>query len=139
MQLPAPVTAINYNMHPIRNVICVLALSSLPCISLSDNNAIGAYKAGDFETAIPLLQTACAKHPDDPALRAALLSSLVYEGRVDEASDAADAAVADFPKSPDVLAARGVVLSTCVPNASPARKMRCQPSTKSAVLTGRKR
>ena len=42
-----------------------------------------------------------------PPLQAALLSSLVYEEHVDDASDTADADAANFPKSPEVLAARG--------------------------------
>lgn len=70
-------------------------------------DAIAAYKSADYNRAIPLLQAAVASTPKDAVLRADLLSALVYEGRLDEASEAADADAADFPQSPEVLAARG--------------------------------
>ncbi len=68
---------------------------------------MAAYKAADYNTAIPLLQTAAAKTPADPLISAALLSSLVYEGRLQQASDAAEADARAFPNSPEVIAARG--------------------------------
>ncbi len=70
-------------------------------------DGLTAYRAGDYETAIPQLQSSVAKTPNDPVLRAALLSALVYEGRVEAAADAAAADERDFPQSPEVLAARG--------------------------------
>lgn len=70
-------------------------------------HGIAVYKSGDCKTAIPLLQASAAKDPRDPLIAAALLSSLVYEGRVDDASDAADADAAAFPNSAEVMAARG--------------------------------
>ncbi len=68
---------------------------------------MAAYKAADYRTAIPLLQAAAAKTPQDPLIRAALLSALVYEGRLAEASDAAEADAAAWANSPEVIAARG--------------------------------
>lgn len=69
--------------------------------------ALAAYQSGNFERAIPLLQAAVAAAPQDEALNAALLSSLVYEGQVDAASDAARSDEDKFPDSPAVTAARG--------------------------------
>ncbi len=68
---------------------------------------MAAYKAADYKIAIPLLQAAAAKIPHDPLISAALLSALVYEGRLDQASDAAEEDAAAFPNSPEVIAARG--------------------------------
>lgn len=86
--------------------ICLFGL--LPFVSHAESDtATATYKSGDFKRAIPLLQSACSEATKDPLIRAELLSSLVYEGQVDEASDAAEQAAADFPNSPEVLAARG--------------------------------
>jgi tetratricopeptide (TPR) repeat protein len=83
-------------------------LGLLPWLVWSQtDNGIAAYKEGDYKTAIPQLQAAAAASPKDPLVHAALLSSLVYEGRVDEASESADSAAQDFPDSPYVIAARG--------------------------------
>lgn len=81
--------------------ICPLALRA------DSEQALAAYRAADYKTAIPLLEAAAEKNPQDPILHAALLSALVYEGRVDEAADAAAADATDFPNSPEVTAARG--------------------------------
>ena len=87
-------------------VLCLLALATLVrADEAADPLAI--YKSGDYARAIPLLQQAVAKNPKDALAQAALLSALVYEGRVDEASDAADDDAQNFPQSPEVLAARG--------------------------------
>ena len=71
------------------------------------DNAISVYKSGDYRTAIPLLEAACRRDPKDEHVAAALLSALVYDGRVDQAADAADADATAFPNSPEVIAARG--------------------------------
>jgi predicted aspartyl protease len=84
---------------------CVLLWPSF--IVAQGIDALATYKSGDYKTAIPLLQAAAAKSPRDPVMAAALLSALVYEGRVDEAADAANAAAGAFPNSPEVTAARG--------------------------------
>lgn len=68
---------------------------------------MAAYKAADYKTAIPLLKATAAKTPQEPLVAAALLSALVYEGRLDQASDAAEADARAFPNSPEVIAARG--------------------------------
>ncbi len=68
---------------------------------------IAVYKSGDYTKAIPLLQAAASKTPPDPTICAALLSSLVYEGRVDEATDLSNAYETQFSNSPEVIAARG--------------------------------
>ena len=79
-----------------------------PAVLCGDTSeGLAAYREANYEAAIPLLQAAAVKAPRDPLIHAALLSALVYEERVDSASDAAaDDAVA-FPTSPEVTAARG--------------------------------
>ncbi len=89
-----------------RCTVLTFCVSSVLCIADSDDG-IAAYKAGDYQTAIPLLEAAAAKTPKDPAIRAALLSALVYEGKIEEASDETDSDAAEFPNSPEVIAARG--------------------------------
>jgi tetratricopeptide (TPR) repeat protein len=89
-----------------RSTVLTFCLASVLCTADSDNG-IAAYKAGDYQTAIPLLEAAAAKTPNDAAIRAALLSALVYEGKIEEASDAVDADAVEFPNSPEVIAARG--------------------------------
>jgi predicted aspartyl protease len=80
----------------------------VPIVLLADgSDGIAVYKTGDYKTAIPLLEAAASKNPRDSLAAAALLSALVYEGRVDEAADAADADATAFPNSPEVMAARG--------------------------------
>ena len=71
-----------------------------------DDNGLAVYKSGNFAAAIPLLQSALSKFPNDTLLQAALLSSLVYDGRVDQASEADEHDAAAFPDSPEILAAR---------------------------------
>jgi tetratricopeptide (TPR) repeat protein len=83
--------------------VALLVLSALA----SAGDAMAAYKGADYKRAIPLLQAAVATAPKDPAIRAALLSALVFDGRVEEASEAADADTAEFPQSPEIMAARG--------------------------------
>ncbi len=85
----------------------LLLLLSVVASAGEGDDALGAYKSADYKRAIPLLQAAAGKSPKDPVVNAALLSALVYEGRVDEASSAADADAAAFPSSPEILAARG--------------------------------
>lgn len=87
----------------------VLCFFALALFMRADEPAdpIAVYKSGDYVHAIPLLQQAVAKNPKDPVMQAALLSALVYQGRVDEAADAAENDAQNFPQSPDVLAARG--------------------------------
>jgi tetratricopeptide (TPR) repeat protein len=70
-------------------------------------SGMAAYRAGDYNTAIPLLSAAAGSDPKNAIVRAALLSALVYEGKLQEAGDAAELASVDFPDSPEVLAARG--------------------------------
>ncbi len=86
--------------------VAAALIASLPAFS-QDNNGLADYKSGNFVAAIPLLQNAIAKSPNDAALQAALLSSLVYEGKVDQAASADEHDVAAFPNSPEVIAARG--------------------------------
>ncbi len=87
--------------------LALLVFLSARCWGGPPEDAIAAYKAADYSRAIPLLEAAVSSTPKDPIPRADLLSALVYEGRVDEASDAADADAAEFPQSPEVTAARG--------------------------------
>ncbi len=90
----------------IRSLLTGLFIFTFPSIA-QDDNGLTAYKSGNFAAAIPLLQNAVSKSPNDAFLQAALLSSLVYEGKVDLASDLDEHDAAAFPDSPEVLAARG--------------------------------
>ncbi|MBV9084396.1 MAG: aspartyl protease family protein, partial [Acidobacteriaceae bacterium] len=99
---------LQHKMRFLGAILCLIGPLALPCASRADTDpAMAAYKAADYATAIPQLEAACNRNPKDPLVHAALLSALVYEGAVDQAFDAADAAAAAFPDSPDVLAARG--------------------------------
>ena len=89
-----------------RSLLAIVSLYSL-LLSAESDTGLAAYKAGNFEAAIPLLQSAVNQSPQDAPLQAALLSSLVYEGRVDQASDADEHDATAFPDSPEILAARG--------------------------------
>lgn len=71
------------------------------------SNGLSEYEDANFDVALPLLRAAAAADPKNAAVRAALLSSFTYQGLVDEATDAFDAAATDFPDSAEVLAARG--------------------------------
>lgn len=85
-----------------------LCASLIPLASFADTDpALAAYEEANYEKAIPLLQSALAANPKDAVLNAALLSALVYQERVDDAVRAATADAANFPNSPEVLAARG--------------------------------
>ena len=90
----------------IRRLLAVLSVCPLLLLAESDNG-LTAYKAGNFQAAVPLLQSAVDQSPQDPLLQAALLSSLVYEGKVDQASDADEHDATAFPDSAEILAARG--------------------------------
>ena len=87
---------------------CFLVLLLSPNAKPADGgDALATYKAADFERALPLLQVAVAADPQNEALNAAWLSSLVYQGQVDAAAETATADKAKFPDSPVVTAARG--------------------------------
>ena len=85
----------------------IVAVVLSPLLWAQDDNGLRAYKEANYAVAIPLLTKAVAHSPSDPSVAAALLSSLVYEGKTDEAFDANQNNAIAFPKSPDVLAARG--------------------------------
>ncbi|MBV8896143.1 MAG: tetratricopeptide repeat protein, partial [Acidobacteriaceae bacterium] len=87
-------------------MFCFLALAMLVHAD-EPSDPVSVYKSGDYVRAIPLLQQAVAKNPKDAVIQAALLSALVYQGQVDEATDAADGDAQNFLESPDVLSARG--------------------------------
>ncbi len=95
-------------MRAINATLAIFSFATgLVAFGADSHNGMAAYREADYKTAIPLLQAAARNNPKDPLVRAALLSALVYEGRVDEASDASDADAVDFPDSPEVIAARG--------------------------------
>lgn len=95
-------------MREIQALCVILALSLPSVLCLADSyDGLAVYKSGDYKTAIPLLEAAVNATPKDSVASAALLSALVYEGKVEEASDAAEADAARFPDSPEVIAARG--------------------------------
>jgi hypothetical protein len=87
-------------------LVCLLAFA-LVIRADEPVEPLSIYKSGNYVRAIPLLQQAVAKNPKDAPMQAALLSALVYQGRVDDAADAAEDDAQNFPESPDVLAARG--------------------------------
>ena len=90
-----------------------LALCLLCCAAISfgdppsNGDAVKSFQEGDYKTAIPLLRAAIEKTPQDPALHSALLSSLVYQGQIDEAAELSSADAEKFPSSAQVTAARG--------------------------------
>lgn len=86
--------------------LCLFALAMLSTAAESAD-PIAVYKSGDYAHALPLLQQAIAQNPKDPALQAALLSVLVYQGKVDDAAETAADDAQNFPQSPEVIAARG--------------------------------
>src|SRR5689334_1915213 len=86
--------------------VFVFLLASVLCLANVDDG-LAVYKAGNYEAAIPLLKATLSRTSANPVIRAALLSALVYEGKVEDASDAADIDAAEFPDSPEVIAARG--------------------------------
>lgn len=88
-------------------VACLALVFSPNAKSAGEDDALAVYKSADFERALPLLQAAVNASPNDEALNAALLSTLVYEGKVEAAADAASADEGKFPDSPVVVAARG--------------------------------
>ncbi len=71
------------------------------------DNGLAAYREANYAVAVPLLQKAIVHSPNDPLLEAALLSSLVYEGKTDEAFEAERRDEGNFAGSPEVTIARG--------------------------------
>lgn len=93
--------------------IATLFLAFLPACPLlaSDSaSAIASFKTGDYKTAIPLLQAASAEPSASPEIKAALLSALTYEGRVDDAATLETSLAASVPNDPVVMTARGEFL-----------------------------
>ncbi len=88
-------------------LLCLLLASLAPLLAWQPADPIAVYKSGNFNRALPLLQEAVANNPKDAGLQAALLSTFVYLGRVDEALQAAENDIQNFPQSPEVIAARG--------------------------------
>ena len=68
--------------------------------------ALKTYKDANYELALPLLKAAIGREPKNAVLRAAYLSALVYQGKVDEAGDVFEAVTEEFPNSIEVLTAR---------------------------------
>ncbi|MBV9765733.1 MAG: aspartyl protease family protein [Acidobacteriaceae bacterium] len=86
----------------------ILVLYLCPVVLLAgSDDGMAAYREANYAAAIPLLQAASAKTPQDPLESAALLSSLVYEDRLEDATAAAETDATTFPASPEVIAARG--------------------------------
>ncbi len=89
------------------SALCLAFLLSPNAKPADSEDALAVYKAADFDRALPLLRAAVAASPQDDALNAALLSSLVYQGQVDAAADTAIADKKRFPSSPAIITARG--------------------------------
>ena len=68
-----------------------------------------AYKDGKYETADSLLVQALEAKPSDASLTAALIHTLLHEGRVDDAAGRVTKALIDNPRSPELLAAMAEV------------------------------
>jgi tetratricopeptide (TPR) repeat protein len=92
------------NLHVYLGAI-LMALCALAQGAESED-ALAAFRAGDYKKAIPLLQAAASKDSKDVAVRAALLSTLVYENQQAEAAAVESAGEADFPNAPEMLTAR---------------------------------
>lgn len=92
-----------------RSIACALLLSLLPSFvaAAASGPALEVFKSGVYKSAIPLLQRQCSTDKDNVTLRAALLSALVYEGKVDQAADLSQDLAQGFPGSPEALAPRG--------------------------------
>ncbi|HLH03565.1 MAG TPA: aspartyl protease family protein [Bryobacteraceae bacterium] len=89
-----------------RRLVLFFAFTLTCQLLAQSDNGLSAYKDANFEAAIPLLETAHAQSPKDPAVLAALLSSLTAEDRVDRAVEI-DQEAAAFGNVPEVLVARG--------------------------------
>ena len=89
-----------------RSIACALLLSLLPSFvaAAASGPALEVFKSGVYKSAIPLLQRQCSTDKDNVTLRAALLSALVYEGKVDQAADLSQDLAQGFPSSPEALA-----------------------------------
>jgi predicted aspartyl protease len=95
-------------MRAAAGILLTFSLFALPRPQTSEvSNGLSEYEDANYEAALPLLRAAAGADPKNAAVRAALLSSLTYEGKVDEAEDVFDSAATDFPDSAEVLAARG--------------------------------
>ena len=76
----------NSVLKQVHGAVLLVTFVTAP-LSGGDDPAAGAlavFETGDYKTAIPQLQAAVAGAQNKDAVRAALLSALVYEGRVDE-------------------------------------------------------
>src|SRR6476469_8404039 len=92
-----------------RLLVSVLLSFLAPCVNaLADSQvALEVFKSGDYKSAIPLLQAQCSADGENVLAQAALLSALVYQSKVEEASDLSEQLAQRFPNSPEALAARG--------------------------------
>jgi Flp pilus assembly protein TadD len=88
----------------LRRLVCLSVLVSFQICAQADDG-LTAYQEGSFAAAIPLLEAAHSKTPEDAVIEAALLSSLVSEDRLDRAAEV-DADAAKFSSTPEVLTAR---------------------------------
>lgn len=79
------------------------ACSALPAHQSSPAEA--AYQEAKYERAESLYLQALLQKPNDPDLNAALVHTLLHEGRVSDASNRANKAVADEPRSAGALTA----------------------------------
>ena len=87
--------------------ILVLVCTAVCGWSADADAALACYKSGDYKAAIPLLQAAATDPANAAAVRPALLSALVYEGRVDDAVNLELALAAELPNDPHAMTARG--------------------------------
>ncbi len=93
-------------MRPLVSLLLPLLLACANALADS-KAALDVFKSGDYKSAIPLLKTECSGDKEDASVRAALLSALVYEGRLDDAVDLSQELAQRFADSPEALAARG--------------------------------
>lgn len=92
-----------------RSVVCLFVLSFAAFLHAGTDSVSGleAYKSGNYKVAIPLLEVKALADKDDAPTAAALLSALIYEGKLEQASQLAQQLAERFPQSPEAIAARG--------------------------------
>ena len=98
---------------PLRRILALFYVLIASCLGVSAADtgaALQCFKTGDYKTAIPLLQAARSESVQPVAVKAALLSALVYEGRVDDATNLAAALEQEAATDPALMVARGEFL-----------------------------
>jgi Flp pilus assembly protein TadD len=94
-------------MRSLLGLFLLLIFACLPSLAATPEEALASWKSGDYASAVPLLKSVTVTPECAESIRSALLSALVYQGNVDEATVVANGLSVDFPNSPTSMAARG--------------------------------